>query len=292
MAEVTLSVVIPHYNRSVLLQEALNSVLCQTWKDFEIIVVDDGSCNLEADEARRITCEAGGLFVEISHCGFPGKVRNHGVGVAQGALVAFLDSDDLWLPRKLEQQIALFRRHPEFRWVHTREIWKRGERIVSQRKQKHQREGDLFADALVKCIVGPSTVVINKESYWEVGGFAEEIEIAEDYEFWLRFSFLYPCGYIDEPQIIKRAGEWEQLSEKYGQIEIFRLKALKQFLVWLENQTERDTTPHAEDHPCIPIKKQLAQEEYRRKCEIYATGCAKRDKKEEANHWFAEAASL
>jgi hypothetical protein len=141
---------------------------------------------------------------------------------------------------------------------------------VSQAGQRHKRSGDIFIDALKKCIIGPSTVMMRRELFEEFGGFREDLEIAEDYELWLRITAKYPVGYIDEPLVIKRGGHLDQLSEKYGQIEIFRIKAL---LLNLEAGTFRGD------------QRDLAARELARKCRVYANGCEKRGKSEEARHY-------
>ena len=109
---------------------------------------------------------------------------------------------------------------------HTRERWVRSGRVISQRSQRHRRSGDLFADSLRKCVIGPSTVLLRRAAFARAGGFREDLEIAEDYELWLRLTARYPVGYLDQELVIKRAGHSDQLSERYGQIEIFRLRAL------------------------------------------------------------------
>jgi len=263
-----ISVIIPVYNRSDLLSEAVKSVINQNFSDFELIVADDCS----EDDIKR-TLETIPLIENISlkylrlqkHSGMPGFVRNSGCKIADGSYIAFLDSDDLWLPDKLEKQIALLAGNMSI--CHTREIWQRGDKVVSQSSQRHKREGDIFEDSLIKCIIGPSTVIIEKGLFEKYGGFREDIEIAEDYELWLRITENTPIAYIDQPLVIKRAGDWEQLSEKYGQIEIFRIKALKQLV---------------EKSFFKPDKMVLAKKVLSEKCRIYAAGCRKRGKDSEA----------
>jgi glycosyltransferase involved in cell wall biosynthesis len=238
----------------------------------ELIVVDDGSADGTeeycANQLRKYPDTF--RYLNLPHCGKPGKVRNAGANLATGEYLAFLDSDDLWMPEKLARQIAFFEEHREFRICHTREIWQRGQRIVSQSGQRHRRSGDIFPGAVKKCIIGPSTVMIRRELFQEFRGFREDLEIAEDYELWLRITAKYPVGYVDEPLVIKRGGHSDQLSEKYGQIEIFRIKAL---LLNLEAGTFRGEP------------QELAARMLARKCRIYAAGCEKRGKSEEARRY-------
>jgi glycosyltransferase involved in cell wall biosynthesis len=268
-----LTIIIPTYNRLPFLKSAINSVFCQTYRRFQLIIADDGSTDGTGDNVQSLNNSDENLrYLRLPHCGMPGKVRNAGARLATGDFLAFLDSDDLWKPEKLARQIAFFEEHPDMMICHTREIWQRGEKIVSQAGQKHRRSGYIFADALKKCIIGPSTVMMRRELFEEFGGFREDLEIAEDYELWLRITAKYPVGYIDEPLVIKRGGHADQLSEKYGQIEVFRIKAL---LVNLEAGIFAGE------------QRELAARELVRKCRIYAQGCEKRGKVEEAC-WYRE----
>jgi len=108
---------------------------------------------------------------------------------------------------------------------------------------------------------------MEKSLYSELGGFDEDLEIAEDYELWLRLCNSNSVGYIDEPMITKRAGHGDQLSEKYGQIEIFRIRGLQNLVEQKYFSSENQ---------------KLAEQELARKCRIYAAGCRKRNKHEEA----------
>lgn len=233
------------YNRAHHLLEALDSVFHQDFTDgdLECIVVDDGSSDgsLVGAESRwkELQARQPGLkrdFVPltIEHRGYPGRARNRGVELARHDLIAFLDSDDMWLPSKLALQLPL---HGRWSITHTRERWIRfdehgGRREVSQKRQKHRRSGDLFVDSLWKCIIGPSTVMMDRRLFESLGGFREDLQVAEDYEFWLRVTAREEAGYVDEPCVLKRAGMpgQDQLSQRYGQIEIFRITALQRLL--------------------------------------------------------------
>ncbi len=266
------SVVIPVYNRFELLMQASASVLSQDMADFELILVDDGS-EKEVSTAAGLGDERVRV-VRLKHTGLPGLVRNRGAEAARGRYLAFLDSDDLWRPEKLLLQSEYFAGHREIKICHTRETWERDGRTVSQSSQRHRREGDVFTDALKKCIIGPSTVMMERELFLETGGFREDLEIAEDYEYWLRITAFHRIGYIDTPLTVKRAGGWEQLSEKYGQIEVFRIRGLKVLV-------------DAGFFP--PDPEAAAREAPGRECRLYAAGSRKRGKNAEAADYEAEA---
>lgn len=286
MSSPRVSVIIPVYNRARLVREAVESVRAQTVPDLELIVVDDGS----TDETPAVLADLaaappdGRLTVRrIAHDGHPGAVRNRGAEQARGRYLAFLDADDLWRPQKLERQLAL---HGAPRISHSRELWLRNGREISQRGMNHAREGDVFADALGKCTIGPSTVILERRLFEESGGFREDLEIAEDYELWLRITAREQVAYLDEPLTVKRAGHGDQLSEKYGQIEVFRIAALRD-LVRGGFFDQVDAEPRADHGPgrSAPARTELA-----RKCRIYAAGCEKRERHTEAAAYRAEAA--
>ena len=273
------TVIIPTYNRAGLLRQCLDSVFAQTFTDYEVIVADDGSTD---GTASVVSAFPQVRYMQLDHSGIPGIPRNAGVRESRGEWLAFLDSDDLWLPEKLATQyeyaIRPDREDSAPRLIHTREIWDRNGKPVSQSGQRHMRSGDVFADALVKCMIGPSTVMMRREVFLDFGGFDETLEIAEDYELWLRITDRYPVHYIDEALTIKRAGEWEQLSEKYGQIEIFRIQALEKLVAgysW-------SNSSHAES----------AKEELARKYLIYISGLEKRGKREELETYKAKLREL
>jgi len=267
-----ISVVIPVYNRRTLLPRALDSVTTQEIPQgtaLEVIVVDDGSTDGSdgiAEERSRNDHRI--RVLRIPHTGYPGAARNRGAAVAGGALLAFLDSDDAWLPGKL---IAQYRLHPEAALSHTRERWIRNGRTVSQGSQRHTRRGDIFADALHKCIIGPSTAMIDATLYHRAGGFREDLEVAEDYEFWLRVLCHTEVAYLDTPYTEKYAGPWEQLSEKYGQIEAFRIAALRPLVDSGYFRVHRSEEAQ-----------QVAEQTLARKMEIYAAGARKRHRPDEA----------
>lgn len=277
-----LSVIIPVYNRESLVGRAIRSVLDQAlppgW-DLELRVVDDGSRD-GTPRAARDACgdDSRGRVITRDHGGTPGGARNFGVHGASGSVLAFLDSDDAWLPGKLLRQIPLH--HPGGSLLsHTRERWIRKGREISQEGRRfsvYRRSGDLLEDSLVKCIIGPSTVMISRSLWERTAGFREDLEVAEDYEYWLRLTSLVDVAYLEEPFTVKYAGHGDQLSEKYGHIELFRLQGLRDLVErgwFLENRG-------------IPAQ-ELAEQELGRKALIYARGAFKRGRDQEGREYLA-----
>lgn len=261
------SVIIPTYNRIDFLMEAIASVQEQRYRPIELIVVDDGSTDGTTERLSGV-CDV--HVLQISHTGRPGAVRNTGIDAATGDYIAFLDSDDLWHRYKLTLQMEALAANPDSMIIHCREIWIRDGRIVSQASQRHRRSGWIFADAVRKCIIGPSTVLLHRSILDEVGGFREDLEIAEDYELWLRVTHRFPVAYCDQPLVTKRAGHGDQISERYEQIERFRIDALEPLV--------------SADH-WQGLERSIARRELERKCRIYAAGARKRERNEEAAHY-------
>jgi glycosyltransferase involved in cell wall biosynthesis len=268
-----ITAIMPVYNRPDQALEALKSVLAQTYRPLEFIIGDDGSDDHTVDvlkvymQDKHETEDLQVRILEQDHSGFPGVVRNRCAHESRGDFLAFLDSDDLWLPQKLSRQYeALHKNSPQCLVSHTREEWNRRGRIISQSGMNHKREGFIFSDARKKCIIGPSTVMISKELYRQSGGFRDDLEIAEDYEYWLRLTSAFDVGFLDEALTVKRAGHPDQLSEMYGHIEIFRIRGLKDLV-------DQNFFP--------PELQKKAALELSRKCLVYGRGCLKREKKEE-----------
>ena len=198
-AQHTISVVIPAYNSSRTLLEALESVRGQTYPAYEVIVVDDGS---EPDEAKAVEEAARGCTViRLPTNRGPSVARNRGVARATGEWVAFLDSDDLWLPRKLELQVGHLNTHPGCRAVH-----------CSVRRLGHDGEGSIHIKRAVTfedlvefpCPVFPSAVLMHRETLFDVGLFDPTKRCCEDLDLFLRFTSEHPIECVEEPLVLRR----------------------------------------------------------------------------------------
>lgn len=221
-----ISVVVPVYNRASFLKEALESVFAQTLPPLEVIVIDDGS----TDETRNL-CQ--NQFPKIRYFYQENKgvsaARNLGVRNAQGEWFAFLDSDDLWDPRKIEVQWKYIENNPEVRIFQTEEIWIRNGRRVNPKKKHAKKSGWIFEDCIPLCIVSPSAVAIHREVFDKVGLFDEELPACEDYDLWLRVALHYPIETLSEALTIKRGGHADQLSKQWG-LDQYRVRALQKLL--------------------------------------------------------------
>lgn len=224
------SVVIPTYNRSSVLPRAIDSVLSQSLQDFELIVVDDGS----TDDTESIIQK---YSDKLKYC----KVENRGVSAARnigatntnGKYLAFLDSDDEWLPNKLQVQAEYFNNNPKSKLVHSNEIWIRNGKRVNQMKKHAKQGGDFFERALELCLISPSAVVIERDFYFKHKGFYEDYEVCEDYDLWLRMKTDPEIGeilYHNEPLIKKYGGHDDQLSRKYFAMDLWRVRSMYRLL--------------------------------------------------------------
>jgi GT2 family glycosyltransferase len=221
------SVVIPTYNRWPMLREAVESVLAQTYKDFELIVVDDGSTDATAVELGRL--DAPIRVISRSRHGVA-AARNLGASDARGRYLAFLDSDDLWLPEKLATQLEFMGGHPEVSICQTEEIWiRRGARVNP--KAKHRKpSGDIFKRSLELCLVSPSAVMITPALFHRTGGFDETLPVCEDYDLWLRIAVDHAVPLVPQALVIKRGGHRDQLSHSLWGMDRFRVASLQKLL--------------------------------------------------------------
>lgn len=263
------SVVIPTFNRSRIVGEAIESVLGQTYYDFELFVVDDASKDDTCTVIKQFKDERLNL-IRRERMGGPSAARNQGVSLSSGRYVAFLDSDDLWLPEKLEVQKEYFLENPDMKVCQTEEIWMRNGKRIHPRA-KHKKEGGFFFERAVElCLVSPSAVAMDRNFFLETGGFDETLPAAEDYDLWLRILCQNPIGLIKDPLVIKRAGNWEQLSFTTTGIDRYRIRALAGIM-----QSGRvDKNQY-----------KAAWKAMKEKVEIYVSGCEKRGKHDEARRF-------
>ena len=224
------SVIIPVYNRRSLVGRAVQSVLSQRLVDgvIEVIVVDDASQDGTAEVVRQEFGDAVKVVEMQENCGVS-AARNRGIALARGQWLAFLDSDDEWLPTKLDrQQRALAK--TSLPVCHTDEIWVRNGVRVNPHKHHQKYGGDIFFNALPLCTISPSSVVIHREVFEQIGSFDEGLPACEDYELWLRIAARWSVCYVSEKLIVKYGGHADQLSQAHYAMDRFRVYALNKLL--------------------------------------------------------------
>jgi len=261
-----ISTIIPTYNRRELVREAVASVLAQNdpGEECEILVVDDGSTDGTDSDLARVA--PGIKYLRQDHSGVS-AARNLGILQSRGDIIAFLDSDDLWLPGKLAAQLAFFRENPSAVLCQTEETWLRRGKKLNPKKYHKKPEGRCFPLLLERCLVSPSAVAMRRGLFDSVGLFDESLPACEDYDLWLRIGSRYPLGLIEKPLVIKRGGHPDQLSATIPSLDRFRIRALAKLLC--------TGTLEQADHDAA--RKVLLE-----KARVYAGGCRKRGKEAEA----------
>ena len=258
-----ISVIIPTYNRKHTLQRAIDSVLAQTFKPYEIIIVDDGS----KDGTKEWLLQN---YPSVQYIHQPNNgvssARNKGIQISQGSWIALLDSDDEWMPEKLEYQSRFIELNRDSSFCHTNEIWIRNGVRVNQMKKHKKYGGDIFKHCLDICRISPSSSIIKKDVFEEVGAFDESLTVCEDYDLWLRVTAKFNILFLDEPLIKKYGGHLDQLSRVPEGIEQYRIRSLEKILS-MGSLTETQF--------------RSAKDMLIHKLNIYAKGLKKRDKYEE-----------
>ncbi len=223
----SISVIIPTFNRADFLDRALTSILGQSLQPDEIIVIDDGS----TDNTQGLVK---GDYPQVKYIYQENKgvsaARNLGLSKAQSKWLAFLDSDDEWLPKKLAMQVEQLNQNQDIKLCHTNEIWIRNEKRINQMKKHKKHRGWIYDKCLPLCAISPSSVIIHRSLFDSIGNFDESLPACEDYDLWLRICAYYPVSYIEEPLIIKRGGHDDQLSRKYWGMDRFRIRALEKII--------------------------------------------------------------
>ena len=261
---------IPTYNRQHTLARAIDSVLDQTSAVDEIIVVDDGS----TDQTRNFLSEK---YPSVDYYYQPNAgvsaARNKGVLAAKSDWIAFLDSDDQWLEKKISMQRQAWNESPKHRIVHSDEIWIRHGVRVNKKNKYAKSGGRIFKECLALCAISPSSVVLEKTLLGEMGGFDESLAVCEDYDLWLKICSAYSVLLVDVELLKKYGGDMDQLSAIHWGLDRFRVIALNRLLNSLHAKM---LSPHESDY---------AKTVLREKCTILANGSNKRGNQDAAVYY-------
>jgi glycosyltransferase involved in cell wall biosynthesis len=218
------SVIIPTFNRATVLSRAIDSVLSQSHAADEIIVIDDGSTDNTEQFIKKSYPQI--KLIKQTNKGVS-AARNTGIKQATGDWLCLLDSDDSWQKNKLEKQIEAINKNPEYLICHTNETWYRNGTVLNQAKKHEKRGGYIYQHCLPLCAISPSSVIINKTIFDDVGLFDESLPACEDYDMWLRICCKYPVLFIDEALTNKFGGHDDQLSQQHWGMDRFRILALE-----------------------------------------------------------------
>lgn len=196
------SIIIPTYNRSAKLKKSIESVLQQSYTNFELLIVDDASTD---DTQAMVEAISDGRIRYIRQMvnGGASAARNEGVRQADAPLIAFQDSDDIWKPEKLEKQMAYWQEYPEYAMIYCayKKYIDGQEIVVPNASWRGSLEGKLFSWLAQRNSIGAPTMLMKRECFLEAGGFDTDLRALEDWDFVLRFSTKYAIGYVDEPLV-------------------------------------------------------------------------------------------
>jgi glycosyltransferase involved in cell wall biosynthesis len=204
-----ISAIIPAFNADRFIRRTIESILAQTYTDYEIIVVDDGSTDNTAEVVKNYGPKVNYIYQENSG---DGAARNTGIAAAKGDWVAFLDHDDEWLPEKLFSQMELVGRNPDLKWCATNRFQSDGRRRVAVGNTEAIRNNlagkdyfENYFEAANKgvCPVITSTMLIHREVFDEVGVFDPHLVRSSDLDLWWRITYRYPeIGYLPQPLVV------------------------------------------------------------------------------------------
>jgi glycosyltransferase involved in cell wall biosynthesis len=223
------SVIIPTYNSAHFLPEAIDSVLAQTFRDYELIIVDDGSTDDTEEVVKRYGDKI--KYLRQENRG-PGPAKNTGIKNSRGPLIATLDADDKWLLDKLEVQVEYMRSHPQIGLVYGNVSTFDDRGVITEAYDGTHRkvyQGEVFDQLLLQNFISSITIMVRRESLEKVGMFPEDVMISEDWHLWLRIAKEYPIGYIDRPLALYR-WQTQSLTWDYAKSYPDRIKVLEKII--------------------------------------------------------------
>jgi len=230
MNKAKVDIIVPTYNRSDVILRALNSVIQQTYSNWRLWIVDDGSTDsthqkiskwlnwLPFHQGKQVT------YWKTSNRGVS-AARNFAIQKSDSEWVAFLDSDDEWIPNKLEVQIKMLQ-ETCLKVIHSNEIWIRNGVRVNPKKIYEKSGRDFFERSLKFCLISPSCTVLHRSVLDQVGLFREDFPVCEDYDLWLRITSQYPVAFVPQALAKKYGGHPDQLSRKYHSMDYYRVLAM------------------------------------------------------------------
>lgn len=220
-------VIIPTFNRASVMLKAIDSVLAQTYKNFVLHIVDDGSTDDTQIVLEKYRSHPQVKIYLQQNAGVS-AARNLAAFKGHGEWISFLDSDDEWMPHKLETQIKYLSENSECKFLHSEELWIRNGVRVNP-KVKHLKSNDnIFERSLDFCIISPSTVILSRDLFLQERGFDENFVVCEDYDLWLKVLLKERIGFLSTPLIEKHGGHADQLSTKFVAMDYWRIKSLIQ----------------------------------------------------------------
>ena len=223
-----ITAILPTWNRAEWLEKSIQSVLDQTFGDFELVVVDDASTDSTAEIIERYSGKI--RTIVFSENRGVSAARNAAISTSDSEWIAFLDSDDFWHPDKLQKQIAQTKMRPACPLHFTDEIWIRNGVRVNPKKKHQKKEGWIFQPSLALCLMAPSTVILRRELFEVHGLFDENLPVCEDYDLWLRLTAQHPVALLNEKLMTRHGGHADQLSRSDWGIDRYRVQSIQKIL--------------------------------------------------------------
>ncbi|HET9474750.1 MAG TPA: glycosyltransferase family A protein [Steroidobacteraceae bacterium] len=257
----TISIILPTCNRLPFLHAAIASVFAQTFSDWDLVIADDGSDGETRDWLGSLGADPRAQVLLFGHRGSPAEMRNAAMAAARGRYLAFLDSDDRWLPDKLERQLAALRVRPECRWSYTafRRIDAEGRPLAGDEQRPWTAHDGWIFEAVLRgaaTICTPS-VVVERALVEEAGGFDPAIRACEDIDLWLRLARVSPVAALDAPLVEVRvaAGSY---SDRWAHALEDRGHALRKLLAAAPRQVAAVRAEYARNCAALAVDYLLA----------------------------------
>lgn len=196
-----ISIVIPTYNRAGTLARSIQSVLAQSYSDWELVIVDDGSTDNTQEVVKPFVQRDERIhYIFCPENKGQAVARNKGIQVSGGEYIAFQDSDDCWMPDKLQHQVSMMEEHPEYGLVYGQVVYDEGG-ALSVPYPPIDAGDRVFEACLMQNQIGTPTMLVRKAVFDEIGLFDTSLFALEDYELALRITKHYPTGFIAEPVV-------------------------------------------------------------------------------------------
>ncbi|ANE53008.1 hypothetical protein SY85_23575 [Flavisolibacter tropicus] len=209
------SIILLTYNRSKLLQECIHSILNQTYTNFELLIIDDGSDDDTRERVLEIKDTRISYFYQ-PRCGYTGRLKNYALSKAKGSFIAYMDSDDLWKEDKLQKQMDLFIKNPEIGFSITDVTTFKGEEILSYHAYPFQntvRCESIFSRITANRFLIYGSVLVMKRSCFDKVGHYDETMRSGDFNFHMRLAYHYDCGILYEPLVLRRVHDTNMSKE-------------------------------------------------------------------------------
>lgn len=243
-------VIIPTFNRADTVVKAIESVLSQTYKNYILHIVDDGS----TDNTQLVLEKYKGhpqVKIYFQKQMGVSSARNLAAKNSTAQWISFLDSDDEWMPQKLETQINYLLNNPDCHFLHSEELWIRNGIRVNPKKKHLKSSDNIFIRSLDFCIISPSTVILSRDLFLSHNGFDEDFIVCEDYDLWLKIMLKERIHFITNPLIKKHGGHADQLSTKYVAMDYWRIKSL------VNLYQNKDSTENSNEEQKLTIKNMI-----------------------------------